>query len=149
MGEAARCSEHTAEISSKCVLVAPKAPKLRSKRDLCSPVLLTFSCTGALASRSVLGTSLLAAGLALVAAEPPVGEVQRGGSASGASAAGFGPEKGSWALTETAGRASGGKEAAPGFGAAGGAEALGEAEEVQVKAEAAQKSRGGRGWMWG
>lgn len=100
---------------------------------------LTDSCTGALASRSVLAA---VSPLGRRGGRLPAGTSWCGCSASGPPGAGFGPGDGIWALMEeTVGRqslAAGGKEAAAGAG--------GPVEAKAVRDWGCQgKSCGGRG----
>jgi len=118
----------------------PTTPMLWSKIDLYVPVApLTDSCTGTLASRSVL---VAVVALGRRGGRPPAGRSRGGCSANGAPGAGFGPGDGVWAPTEeTAGRASlaaGGKDAAAGAGGPGGA------KEVHKQGHRG-KGQGGRG----
>lgn len=86
---------------------------------------LTDSCTGALASRSVL---VVVAALGRRSGRLPAGRSRCGCSVNRALGAGFGPGDGVWALMEeTLGQgslATGGKKAAAGAGEPGGAKAV-------------------------
>lgn len=116
--------------ATRAYLWHPKHQPSSPKGIFAAPcALLTDSCTGALASSSVLETSELTAEVAVVAAagerggRPPADGLERGGSAFGASAAELGPENGFRAPSEeTAGQAAG-AEALGGAKAPGGAEA--------------------------